>query len=152
MAMRWYQESTEEVMRSLKTEVEGLNREERSNRLKENGPNKIDVKKKSSPLRKFLKHLTDLLMIILIVASLLKFLTGEVVEGSIILAVVLVNCFVSYWQERKAEEALNGLENLLGQNAVIFTEGVKHSIPANELVLGDIVVLEAETSYLRIFA
>ncbi|MGN8982878.1 HAD-IC family P-type ATPase [Enterococcus villorum] len=141
--MRWYQESTEEVMRSLKTEVEGLNREERSNRLKENGPNQIDVKKKSSPLRKFLKHLTDLLMIILIVASLLKFLTGEVVEGSIILAVVLVNCFVSYWQERKAEEALNGLENLLGQNAVIFTEGVKHSIPANELVLGDIVVLEA---------
>ncbi|EOH93508.1 calcium-transporting ATPase [Enterococcus villorum] len=90
-----------------------------------------------------MKHLTDLLMIILIVASLLKFLTGEVVEGSIILAVVLVNCFVSYWQERKAEEALNGLENLLGQNAVIFTEGVKHSIPANELVLGDIVVLEA---------
>lgn len=141
--MRWYQESIEEVMRSLKTEVEGLNREERSNRLKENGPNQIDVKKKSSPLRKFLKHLTDLLMIILIVASLLKFLTGEVVEGSIILAVVLVNCFVSYWQERKAEEALNGLENLLGQNAVIFTEGVKHSIPANELVLGDIVVLEA---------
>lgn len=90
-----------------------------------------------------MKHLTDLLMIILIVASLLKFLTGEVVEGSIILAVVLVNFFVSYWQERKAEEALNGLENLLGQNAVIFTEGVKHSIPANELVLGDIVVLEA---------
>ena len=90
-----------------------------------------------------MKHLTDLLMIILIVASLLKFLTGEVVEGSIILAVVLVNCFVSYWQERKAEEALNGLENLLGQNAVLFTEGVKHSIPANELVLGDIVVLEA---------
>ncbi|EOH93507.1 hypothetical protein EVI01_20450 [Enterococcus villorum] len=40
--MRWYQESTEEVMRSLKTEVEGLNREERSNRLKENGPNQID--------------------------------------------------------------------------------------------------------------
>ncbi|OQO69564.1 ATPase [Enterococcus villorum] len=141
--MRWYQESTEVVMRSLKTKVEGLNREERSNRLKENGPNQIDVKKKSSPLQKFLKHLTDLLMIILIVASLLKFLTGEVVEGSIILAVVLVNCFVSYWQERKAEEALNGLENLLGQNAVIFTEGVKHSIPANELVLGDIVVLEA---------
>lgn len=58
-----------------------------------------------------MKHLTELLMIILLVASLLKFFTGEVIEGSIILAVVLVNSFVGYWQERKAEEALNGLEN-----------------------------------------
>ncbi len=105
-----YKETAQEVMKTLKTTPDGLNQDERISRLKENGYNHIEVKKKVSPLRKFLKHLTELLMIILLVASLLKFFTGEVIEGSIILAVVLVNSFVGYWQGRKAEEALNGLE------------------------------------------
>lgn len=143
IAMIGYKKTVKEVMKSLDTELDGLNHEERISRLKENGYNQIDMKKKSSPLRKFLKHLSELLMIILVVASFLKFFTGEIVEGSIILAVVLVNSFVGYWQERKAEEALNGLENLLGQEAMIFTNGVKQLIPANELVVGDLVVLKA---------
>lgn len=141
--MVWYKETAQEVMKTLKTTPDGLNQDERISRLKENGYNHIEVKKKVSPLRKFLKHLTELLMIILLVASLLKFFTGEVIEGSIILAVVLVNSFVGYWQERKAEEALNGLEKLLGQNAVIFTEGIKELVPAKELVPGDLLALKA---------
>lgn len=141
--MVWYKETAQEVMKTLKTTPDGLNQDERISRLKENGYNHIEVKKKVSPLRKFLKHLTELLMIILLVASLLKFFTGEVIEGSVILAVVLVNSFVGYWQERKAEEALNGLEKLLGQNAVIFTEGIKELVPAKELVPGDLLALKA---------
>lgn len=141
--MTWYKETVEETMNKLKTTKEGLSNQERTSRLEIQGRNEIEVKKKVSPLRKFLKHFTDLLMIILMVASVLKFLTGDYIEGSIILLVVIINSFVGYWQERKAEESLNGLKSLMSQDAVVLSEGVKKSIPATEIVQGDIVSLTA---------
>lgn len=141
--MTWYKETTEQTMNKLKTTKDGLSNQERTSRLEIQGRNEIEVKKKVSPLRKFLKHFTDLLMIILMVASVLKFLTGDYIEGSIILLVVIINSFVGYWQERKAEESLNGLKSLMSQDAVVFSEGVKKTIPATEIVQGDIVSLAA---------
>ncbi|MBO0462636.1 HAD-IC family P-type ATPase [Enterococcus sp. DIV1298c] len=141
--MTWYKETAEQTMKTLKTTKDGLANQERTSRLEIQGRNEIEVKKKVSPLRKFLKHFTDLLMIILMVASVLKFLTGDYIEGGIILLVVVINSFVGYWQERKAEESLNGLKSLMSQDAVIFSEGVKKSIPATEIVQGDIVSLNA---------
>lgn len=141
--MTWYKETAEETMNKLKTTKDGLSNQERTSRLEIQGRNEIEVKKKISPLRKFLKHFTDLLMIILMVASVLKFLTGDYIEGSIILLVVIINSFVGYWQERKAEESLNGLKSLMSQDAVVLSEGVKKSIPATEIVQGDIVSLTA---------
>ncbi len=64
-----------------------INEEERNARLKNNGPNKIEEKEQVQLWRKVAKHFTDLLMIVLIVAALLKFATGEVVEGGIIFLV-----------------------------------------------------------------
>ncbi|WP_301358641.1 HAD-IC family P-type ATPase [Enterococcus spodopteracolus] len=141
--MTWYKETAEETMNKLKTTKDGLSNQERTSRLEIQGRNEIEVKKKVSPLRKFLKHFTDLLMIILMVASVLKFLTGDYIEGSIILLVVIINSFVGYWQERKAEESLNGLKSLMSQDAVVLSEGVKKSMPATEIVQGDIVSLTA---------
>ncbi|MGG5302727.1 calcium-translocating P-type ATPase, PMCA-type [Enterococcus pernyi] len=141
--MTWYKETAEETMNKLKTTKDGLSNQERTSRLEIQGRNEIEVKKKVSPLRKFLKHFTDLLMIILMMASVLKFLTGDYIEGSIILLVVIINSFVGYWQERKAEESLNGLKSLMSQDAVVLSEGVKKSIPATEIVQGDIVSLTA---------
>lgn len=141
--MTWYKETAKQTMNKLKTTKAGLSNQERTSRLEIQGRNEIEVKKKVSPLRKFLKHFTDLLMIILMVASVLKFLTGDYIEGSIILLVVIINSFVGYWQERKAEESLNGLKSLMSQDAVVLSEGVKKSIPATEIVRGDIVSLTA---------
>ncbi|MGL9892229.1 HAD-IC family P-type ATPase [Enterococcus mundtii] len=141
--MTWYKETAEQTMNKLKTTKDGLSNQERTSRLEIQGRNEIEVKKKVSPLRKFLKHFTDLLMIILMVASVLKFLTGDYIEGSIILLVVIINSFVGYWQERKAEESLNGLKSLMSQDAVVLSEGIKKSIPATEIVQGDIVSLTA---------
>lgn len=141
--MMWYKETVDQVMQTLQTTQDGLGQEERAKRLAKHGYNQIEVKKKVHPLRKFFKHFTDLLMIILLIAALLKFFTGDVIEGSIILAVVVVNCFVGYWQERKAEESLNGLKEMMGQEAVIFTEGIKELVEAKELIIGDIIALKA---------
>ncbi|KAF1299992.1 HAD-IC family P-type ATPase [Enterococcus sp. JM9B] len=141
--MKWYQLSEKQVMKKLRTSFDGLPQSERTRRLRENGENKIEEKQQLKPWQKFLKHFTDLLMIVLLFAALLKFVTGEFVEGGIIFLVVIVNGFVSYWQERKAEESLDGLKQMMGQEAVILSEGMKKSIEVEEVVAGDLVVLQA---------
>ncbi|MDT2640273.1 HAD-IC family P-type ATPase [Enterococcus dongliensis] len=141
--MKWYKQSVEESLNKLDSQTTGLTKEERDARLKNNGPNKIEEKEQVQLWRKVAKHFTDLLMIVLIVAALLKFATGEVVEGGIIFLVVIVNGFVGYWQERKAEESLDGLKQMMGQEAVVLNEGQPIKVNSEELVQGDIVILKA---------
>ncbi|OJG45624.1 calcium-translocating P-type ATPase, PMCA-type [Enterococcus hermanniensis] len=121
----------------------GLTQNERQIRLEQNGPNKLAQKAQVKLWKKIAKHFTDLLMLVLIGAALLKFLTGEVIEGSIIFLVVIVNGFVGYWQERKAEESLDGLKQMMGQEATVLIEGQPVNVTSEELVQGDIVLLKA---------
>lgn len=141
--MKWYQLSTKDVLHKTDSQVAGLTKEERKTRLKNNGPNKMEEKEQVPLWRKIAKHFTDLLMVVLIVAALMKFATGEVIEGSIIFLVVIVNGFVGYWQERKAEESLDGLKQMMGQEATVLNEGQALKVNSEELVRGDIVLLKA---------
>ncbi|MGX7198079.1 HAD-IC family P-type ATPase [Enterococcus olivae] len=141
--MKWYQLSITDIMKQLNTTSTGLNLEERNERLKTDGFNKIKEKEQLKTWQKLLKHFKDLLMIVLIVAAVLKFITGEYVEGSIIFLVVIVNGLVGYWQERKAEESLDGLKQMMGQEAVILIAGAKQTVASEQLVTGDIVSLKA---------
>ncbi|MBS7576056.1 MULTISPECIES: HAD-IC family P-type ATPase [unclassified Enterococcus] len=141
--MKWYQLTVEEIKHKLKTGSGGLMPTERKERLEINGPNAMTEKKGLKPWQKLLKHFTDLLMIVLLVASIIKFLTGEYVEGGIILLVVIVNGLVGYYQERKAEESLDGLKQMMGQDSVVISNGTKQTVANEELVLGDIVALNS---------
>jgi magnesium-transporting ATPase (P-type) len=141
--MKWYKQTAAEVMKHVQTFQKGLSKEERSHRLTKNGYNKIAEKQQVKPWKKFLKHYTDLLMLVLLAAAILKFTTGDVVEGSIIFFVVIINGFVSYWQERKAEESLDGLKQMMGQEAVVISAGQKIIVPVEEVVKGDLVALKA---------
>lgn len=141
--MKWYKQSIEDVLNRTGSQMTGLTQEERQTRLKENGPNKMEEKEQVKLWRKIAKHFTDLLMIVLILASVLKFATGEIAEGGIIFLVVIINGFVGYWQERKAEESLDGLKQMMGQEATVLNEGQIIKLAAEELVQGDIVILKA---------
>uniref|UniRef100_UPI00403F5020 HAD-IC family P-type ATPase n=1 Tax=Candidatus Enterococcus willemsii TaxID=1857215 RepID=UPI00403F5020 len=141
--MKWYQLANTKIMEQLNTTKTGLTSEERTHRLETSGYNRMKEGKQLKGWQKVLKHFTDLLMVVLLVAAILKFVTGEYVEGTIIFLVVIVNGFVGYWQERKAEESLNGLKQMMGQEAVILIEGNRQTVPTEELVQGDIVVLSA---------
>ncbi|MFQ7234536.1 MAG: HAD-IC family P-type ATPase, partial [Enterococcus hulanensis] len=141
--MKWYKQSSEEVLNKVESQITGLTTEEREARLKNNGPNKMEEKEQVKLWRKIAKHFTDLLMIVLIVAALLKFATGEAVEGGIIFLVVIVNGFVGYWQERKAEESLDGLKQMMGQEATVLNEGQPLKLDSEKLVRGDVVILKA---------
>lgn len=141
--MKWYKQSSEKVLNKVESQITGLTTEEREARLKNNGPNKMEEKEQVKLWRKIAKHFTDLLMIVLIVAALLKFATGEAVEGGIIFLVVIVNGFVGYWQERKAEESLDGLKQMMGQEATVLNEGQPLKLDSEKLVRGDVVILKA---------
>lgn len=141
--MKWYKLSIEDILNKVEAQITGLTKQERHARLKNNGPNKMEEKEQVKLWRKVGKHFTDLLMIVLIVAALLKFATGEAVEGSIIFLVVIVNGFVGYWQERKAEESLDGLKQMMGQEATVLNENQPLKLNSEELVQGDVVILKA---------
>lgn len=141
--MKWYKQSIEEVLTKVDSQTTGLSKEEREARLKNNGPNKMEEKKQVKLWRKIAKHFTDLLMIVLIAAALLKFATGELAEGGIIFLVVIINGFVGYWQERKAEESLDGLKQMMGQEATVLNEGQPLKLDSENLVKGDVVILKA---------
>ena len=141
--MNWYRLTVEDVLKNYQTSTEGLSQEERQKRLTDQGYNEIKARQQTKRWKKIAKHFTDLLMIVLIIASFLKFASSEYIEGSIILFVVIVNGLVSYWQERKAEESLNGLKQLMGQEAIVLSDGMQEKIPAKELVKGDVIVLRA---------
>ncbi|MBO1141948.1 HAD-IC family P-type ATPase [Enterococcus avium] len=141
--MKWYKQSIEEVLTKVDSQTTGLSKEEREARLKNNGPNKMEEKKQVKLWRKIAKHFTDLLMIVLIAAALLKFATGELAEGGIIFLVVIINGFVGYWQERKAEESLDGLKQMMGQEATVLNEGQPLKLDSESLVKGDVVILKA---------
>ena len=141
--MKWYKQSIEEVLTKVDSQTTGLSNEEREARLKNNGPNKMEEKEQVKLWRKIAKHFTDLLMIVLIAAALLKFATGELAEGGIIFLVVIINGFVGYWQERKAEESLDGLKQMMGQEATVLNEGQPLKLDSENLVKGDVVILKA---------
>lgn len=141
--MKWYQVTSTDIMKQINTTIAGLSPAQRSQRLEENGSNKLQERKQLKPWQKVLKHFTDLLMLVLLAAAVLKAGTGEYVEGGIIFLVVVVNGLVGYWQERKAEESLDGLKQMMGQETVVLIEGIKQTVSTEELVQGDIVALKA---------
>ena len=108
--MNWYKNTTEELLHTLQTTRQGLSSEERNQRLAKQGENKITEAAQIPTWKKVGKHFTDLLMLVLIVAAVLKGISGDYIESGIIMAVVVINGFVGYWQERKAQESLDGLK------------------------------------------
>lgn len=139
--MNWYKNTTEELLHTLQTTRQGLSSEERNQRLAKQGENKITEAAQIPTWKKVGKHFTDLLMLVLIVAAVLKGISGDYIESGIIMAVVVINGFVGYWQERKAQESLDGLKQFMGQEATIYVHGRKKKIAVSSLVNGDLVVL-----------
>ncbi len=109
--------------------------------MAEQGENVISEKQQLPKWRKISKHFTDLLMVVLMVAAILKAILGDFAESGIIFAVVVINRIVGYWQERKAEASLNGLKQMMGKETTIYLHGRRKKVPVASLVAGDLVVL-----------
>ncbi|MBU1849638.1 MAG: HAD-IC family P-type ATPase [Nanoarchaeota archaeon] len=131
-----------EVFELLKTSEQGLSNSEVEERLKKFGHNILVEKKKESLFHKFLMQFTDMLVIILIIAAVISFFLGEYTDGSVILFIVVLNAFIGFFQEFKAERALEALKAMIHPVAVVMRGGQKKEISVGDLVPGDIIVLE----------
>jgi len=139
----WHHLYSEEVSQMLGTSKKGLSTEEVNRRLKRNGPNKLSQKKGDSPLKILLRQFHQPLVYILIVAAIGVAFLEQWLEVGVILGVVLVNAIIGFIQEVKALKAIDALSKNLDAQATVIRESKRMQISAQELVVGDIVVLQS---------
>ena len=144
-----YTLSTEQVLKNLDVDTNGLSQAEAQKRLEKYGPNKLKEGKKPTLLQRFFAQLKDPMLIILMVAAAVSALTGmlsgesEWAEVIIIVAVVLLNAILGVVQESKAEAAIEALQTMTAATCKVIRDGKQMVLRSDELVPGDIVVLEA---------
>ncbi|MGL6119447.1 MAG: cation-translocating P-type ATPase [Fusobacteriaceae bacterium] len=138
-----YKDSLDKVFEKIKGTREGLTSLEAEKRLKENGYNQLKEKKKITILQLFLENFKDPLVIILLVAAAIQIVSGHLIDSLIILLVLILNAILGVVQTRKAEGSLDALKKLSAPEAKVLRDKLKISIPACDLVVGDIVFLDA---------
>lgn len=132
----------DEVFVDLNTSAKGLTSEEAKLRLKKYGFNELVEKRQLPLIHKFIRNLRDLFGVLLLVASILSYISGNLGLALIILAVVFVNIFVSMFQESRAEKAMTTLRSWMPQFAKVIRDNEVKKIHVKEIVPGDIVLLE----------
>ncbi len=134
----------DELVRSFASHPhDGLSHKMAAERLEQYGPNLLPSGRRQGPLLRLLAQFHSPLIYVLIVAMLITFAVGKIIDGLVIAAVVLINAFVGFVQERRAGEALNALATAVKSDATVVRSGEKCRINAQELVPGDLVVIEA---------
>ncbi len=140
--MEYYKFSEKEALDSLKTNEKGLNEEEALRRLKEYGENKLKEIKRISVFELLLEQFTSPLVLILIGAAVASFIIREFIDSYLIFAIVLLNGFLGFVQEYKAEKAVELLKKLTSLKSMVVRDSKIKEIYSTGLVPGDIVLIE----------
>ena len=138
---KWHASEVAEALERLETNTSGLSQEEAASRLKQYGFNELAAVGKISPLTILFRQFKSILILILVGATIISLVTGHGVDAVVIFAIVLVSAVLGFTQEYRAERALEALKKMLSPNAVVIRDGKEVTIPASEVVPGDILVL-----------
>lgn len=140
----FFSESIEKTGSDLEVDLKnGLSQAEAKKRLEEHGHNQLEGGKEKSILSMVFEQLKDFLVLILMVAAVVSIFLGETVEGTVILAIVILNTFLGVSQERKASDALKALKEMASPNSKVIRDGKTLEIPSSQVVPGDLVLLDA---------
>src|SRR5215813_3794074 len=140
----WHAISADEVVKRFATSREkGLDAGEASTRLQKYGPNRLPEGKKRGPFMRFLAQFNNILVYVLLGAGFIKLMLNLWVDAGIIFAVVILNALLGFLQEGKAEKALDSIRNMLSAEARVVRGGKTRMIPADQVVPGDVVLLES---------
>ena len=140
----WYQKSTTEVVEQLGSDLhKGLTDKDAALLLEKNGPNELQGKPRATLWERLIAQFKDFLVLILIAASAVSAFVGEVTDSLVIVTIVILNAALGVFQESKAEKALEALQKMAAPNSKVLRSGAIQTIPSRELVVGDIVLLEA---------
>lgn len=143
MPGEWYNLTVDEALDKIVSSPEGLSGEEAKKRLAKYGPNQLVQTRKTSPLQIFLKQFSNLLIAILVVAAIISGVLGEWVDTVVILIIVFLNAVLGFYQEYRAERALEALKVLAAPKSKAVRNGEVQSIRSEDLVPGDVIILEA---------
>ena len=141
-----WQKDREALFRELECTPDGLSQAEAKRRLEKYGPNELQAGTKKSVLRIFLEQFADFLVIILILAAAVSAILGDVESTAVILAVITLNAILGTVQTVKAAASLDSLKQMSAPTAKVVRDGQTVQIPGREVVVGDVVVLEAGDS------
>ncbi len=147
----FFNQSKEDVLKNLDTDLhKGLSESKANELLKKFGPNKLKEKKKKTTAQRFFDQFKDVMILILIAAAIVSFVVAcvernpsEFFEPVLILLIVILNAIMGVAQESKAEKALDALKNMSAPHARVVRDGKETIIDASQLVVGDIIKLEA---------
>lgn len=143
-AIAWHRLETQEVIQLLNADPKsGLSADEVKRRRNEFGPNRLSFKRGRSEWVRFLLQFHAPLLYILLAASVVTAILGEWVDSCVIFGVVFLNAVVGYLQESRAEKAIGALAQMVVTETTVRRDGRKQRIPSEELVPGDIVLLES---------
>ncbi|WP_420346594.1 cation-transporting P-type ATPase [Pelagibius sp.] len=140
----WHDRPQEEALETLGASAEqGLVDPEAAARLARYGPNRLPEPKRQGPLVRFLRQFHNLLIYVLLAAAATTAALGHLVDTGVIVAVVFVNAVIGFIQEGKAERALAAIRDMLAPKATVLRAGHRQTVSGDEVVPGDIVILEA---------
>ncbi len=144
LQVTWHSFSAEDVLERLKTPQQtGLNSAEAARRLERYGPNQLAEKPRPSFVQLVIGQLDNFVVILLIVSAIISAILGDTIEAAAIMTIVVLNAILGVVQESRAEEALAALKKMAAPEALVLRDGRRISLPAGELVPGDILFLEA---------
>jgi len=138
----FYSKKKEEVIKEFNSSADGLSPSEVKKRIERYGYNELIVKKGDSAFKIFLKQFQNFLIILLIFAAIVSVVLGEMIEAIAMGCIILLSVILGFYQEYRAEKAIEALKKISAPEAKVVREGKEIKIPAKELVPGDIILLE----------
>ncbi len=142
--MDWYSQTTDQVVEQLgSSSSAGLSQGEARRRLDKYGPNELVERGRKSPFRILFDQFVDAMVIILIIAAVVSGILGEIEDVVVILAIVILNAAIGFFQEFRAEQAIAALKKLAVPTVRVRRDGKVQQLSARELVPGDLVLIEA---------
>ena len=139
--IEWHALEKNEVLEILKTSSDGLAYHEATSRLKKHGPNEIKQISKINPLTIFLQQFKSLFILILVLAALFSLFIKHYVDFSVILAIVMLNSLIGFFQQYKAEKTIMKMLELLVPKVKVLRQNILYEIPSTELVPGDVILI-----------
>ena len=143
MKNHWHNLPFIEVLNQLNTSKNGLTSEEAKQRLLRHGLNELKVAKKISAFALFLNQFKSLIIAVLIAACIVSLALGEFVDAIAIISIVILNATIGFYQEFNAEKSIAALKKLSSPQSKVWRDGILCNIPASEIVVGDVLELEA---------
>ncbi|MEN6371104.1 MAG: HAD-IC family P-type ATPase [Armatimonadota bacterium] len=141
--IRWHSLEVDDAVYALNSSRNGLSTDEAKSRLDEYGRNEFREEQAISPYQIILQQIKSPLIYILLVAAVISFAVGHLIDAFVILGVVVINTVIGFIQEFRAEKAMEALRQLSAPTAIVLRDGERKEIPASDVVPGDVIVLAA---------